>query len=109
VPSSGYRRSGADVCRTRRNKSPQRQHPAPQRHTSLAAQFAEVRDALLEATRSHDKVRAAYFLDRRRRAQAGEELEQLVCHDSDAWQTQLRREGIARENGEADRKAGLVV
>ena len=75
----------------------------------LAEQYAEAQDALAEATRNHDRIRAEYFLDRRRRAQAGEELEPLSCSDSSAWQDQLHREEIARSNGEQDRLAGLVV
>ena len=76
---------------------------------SLAAEFAEAQDALLEATRTHDRIRSDYFLDRRRRAQAGEELEPLSCSESSAWQDQLHREQIARSNGEQDRLAGLAA
>jgi hypothetical protein len=75
----------------------------------LVEQFAEAQAALGEATRTHDRIRSEYFADRRRRAKAGENLEPLECHDSAVWQEQLRRESIARENGEQDRRAGLAA
>jgi hypothetical protein len=79
------------------------------RAKTLPEQFAEAQASLIEAQRIHDGIRAEYFLDRRKRAKAGEELEPLLCSDSAAWQDQLRREQIARENGEQDRKAGLAA
>jgi hypothetical protein len=76
---------------------------------TLADQFAEAQDRLAEATRDYDRIRAEYFFDRRLRAKNGDELESLLCSDAGAWQEQLRREQVARENAELDRKAGLAA
>lgn len=75
---------------------------------TLAEQFAEVQAALDEAQRTYDRVRSSYFFDRRKRAKAGEELEPLVCTDSNAWSDQLGREDVDRRNGAEDRRAGLA-
>jgi hypothetical protein len=75
----------------------------------LSEQFAQAQADLDEAQRAFERVRGEYFFDRRRRAQAGEELEPLNCTDSSVWQDQLAREQIARANGEQDRLAGLVA
>jgi hypothetical protein len=75
---------------------------------SLADQFADAQEALAEATLNHDRVRAEYFADRRRRAKLGEDLEPLDCLDGTVWQAQLAREEVARSNGEQDRLAGLM-
>jgi hypothetical protein len=76
---------------------------------SLSAKFAEAQEVLAEATRKHELIRSEYFADRRKRARAGEGLEDLVCSDSNAWSEQLGRESIAREIGEQDRFAGLAA
>jgi len=55
------------------------------------------------------QVQSDYFLDRRRRAAAGEELESLSCPDSSTWSDQLHREQLADTNAERDREAGLVA
>jgi hypothetical protein len=75
---------------------------------NLADEFQAAQARLAEATLAFDRIRADYFLDRRKRARAGEELEPLECTDSNAWQEQLHREAVARSNGEQDRRAGLV-
>jgi hypothetical protein len=75
---------------------------------SLAEQFAAALAARDEANREFEKVRGAYFYDRRIRAKGGEDLEPLVC-DPDDWQRQLHSESVARSNGEQDRLAGLAA
>ena len=76
---------------------------------TLAQQFAAAQAARDEAQREYERIRGRYFWDRRCRAQAGEELEPLEVTDSNVWSEQLNRERIARENGEQDRRAGLLA
>jgi F0F1-type ATP synthase delta subunit len=63
---------------------------------TLAQRFAKAEINLAEAQRQYDRVRSEHFLDRRRRAARGEELEQLICSDSNAWNQQLNIERLAR-------------
>jgi F0F1-type ATP synthase delta subunit len=51
---------------------------------TLAQRFAKAESNLAEAQRQYDRVRSEHFLDRRRRAARGEQLEQLICSDSNA-------------------------
>jgi hypothetical protein len=72
---------------------------------TLAQRFHEAQLALAEAQRTYDATRHAYFTERVQRVRAGEAVEPLAVIDGLGYEDQLRREGIARSNGEADRFA----